>query len=212
MAKQTSKAGMVDGLTKSIMPAVDGYLNETPSTGKREKEIKQALEVVAEEFSKYKQLGRLADEAIDKELPSHAAYKKVRRREIAEALVDAANSLKLPVQIKSAGKTAKKKNVSKKAKPVKAAKTAKATKKAKPTKKTSGNRSRITRELMAQRCEAVLKVLPPKESGDVIAKGDIAGLTDLDAEAVHNVLTNLAKQGKAENNKKRGVNAGWRRV
>ena len=49
-------------LTIKAQVRVDGYLGETPPPKKREQAVKAALELVSEEFSKYKTLGKLADE------------------------------------------------------------------------------------------------------------------------------------------------------
>jgi hypothetical protein len=176
---------MTAAFTQALEAQVNKFMKQVPEPSEEDIEKKRRYQAVIELEGAETELGKQLSERIKKLAPSYAAHKKQRGMEIAEALKVSCDELGIPIQVKAS--------------------------KAKTTKKTNAKPkiTRITQAQMAEYCEKVLVVLPPKGDPQFMPKAKVAKQTELDPEVVQKVLTKLKTNGQAQNNGERGPKAGW---
>jgi len=118
--------------------------------------------------------------------------KEPMRKEAALAVLIVCNAYRLPLQLKQDQPAA--------------------AQSAAPTRRK--NRKRITREELDDACDAIMGILPPKDTADhhCMSKIRIAEKTDLDAKTVSSALARLNRQETATSNGIRGAGGGWRKL
>ncbi|MEM7682339.1 MAG: hypothetical protein AAF288_10330 [Planctomycetota bacterium] len=182
---------LADRLGELLRPVIDRYADQKSALALRaEAEIHKIEQLKTTLGADSPAVAKL-QEAVEALDYNGASNRKMRMEEASFALVHAANSLGLKIQLRSAGKG-----------------------RGRPAGSTGGaKRTRMTRAAIADAAAQILKTLPPKNTGDdnCKAKGDIAEDTGLPQSAVDSALLRLKREGKAESNGRRGAGGGWRR-
>lgn len=195
-AATLSKEQLIDRIRTAVAPQLETYLaQKTTHQQEQEKEIERIQKLIAKEPANSPTLPALQRviETIQNEL-SKPGINLPLRRDAALAVLAVCNEHRLPLQFKQDAI----------AQPAAAAK---------PT-RGKGERKRLPREEMQKACEAIMKVLPPKDTPDhlCMAKSRVAEKCDLDAKTTSSALIKLNRDGKATSNGIRGAGGGWRKL
>ena len=183
MATATTSA-MATEIQKAIENKIRAYSDQIPpvdpATQKKLDVLDESIEAFGADSSEGKRLAKMKAKIV----PDTKKLRAQRKREVAEAVIIATNSMHLPLMLKKAGKSSG---------------------------PTGGGHNRMSSADMGQACSAVLKALPPK-SGTYISKGDVAKKAKMDGATVTAVLGKLKRDGEAASNGMRGQAGGWRKA
>jgi cysteinyl-tRNA synthetase len=189
-----TKEKLSEQLVKAMKKSVEDFVSQTSPEATEAQAAYDELEKEKAKVTKALGEGVATDaalKALDKEQSKLDLDDKKgtanNRKHAAWAVVAASNEFKLPVALR---------------------------KSAVGSRASSGTRSRLSKAEIEEASEAVLKALPPKNTGDdnCMAIGDIADATSLDADTVKSALGKLKRDEKAASNGKRGSGGGWRRA
>ncbi|MEM9294647.1 MAG: hypothetical protein AAGA57_02505 [Planctomycetota bacterium] len=182
---------LADRLSDMLKPVVERYADQKSAIALRAEAEIQKIEQLKATLGEDSPAVAKLQEAVEMLDYDGTSNRKARLQEASFALVHAANSLGLKVQLRAAGKG-----------------------RGRAPAAPGAKRTRMSRADIASAADAILKTLPPKNTGDdnCKPKSEIADDTGLPASAVDSALLRLKREGRATSNGRRGAGGGWRRA
>lgn len=188
-----TKEQLADQLSRAITPIVEKFAAQPSPAASELSDQRAALEKqktdAAKVFDENSAAYAAAVSAIDDELKGLKIDDRTQRKQnlqlAAESMVIVANTLRVPIKLKTTGSKASSSSSG-----------------------GGGKRTRKTNAQMEQEANTVLKALPSAKR-DFAAKADIADKVGFDPQSA---LLKLKRDGCAESNGVRGAGGGWRKA